>query len=140
MPRRILIIANKAWEVDPLVFVLRSSEVRPNPFPAFAAVPQVDIPLNNGTKRPVSARLCLQTDNEVAEVWCIKDLMDPGRSSSSSEEKARVLRALTADGPEASLVVAFGTAAKPDPGSRNGCVAVGSSVFVHDPHRETPNP
>ena len=66
--------------------------------------------------------------------------MDPKKSSSSSEEKARVLPCVTKSGSKPSLVVAFGTAALPDQVSYNGCVVIGTSVFVYNPYGKTPNP
>jgi hypothetical protein len=140
MARRILIIANKTWEVDPLVQAFTNVEIRPAGFPALDAVPQVEIPLNDGTRKTVPARLVVKSATATAEVWCIKDLMDPKKSSSSSEEKARVLPFVTQAGPEPSLVVAFGTAAMPDQVSYNGCVVIGSNVFVYNPYDKAPNP
>ncbi len=82
----------------------------------------------------------LKSANATAELWCIKDLMDPEKSSSSSEEKARVMPYVTATGAAPDLVVAFGTAAIADPRSYNGCAVVGSGVFVHNPYAKAPNP
>jgi hypothetical protein len=139
MSRRILILANKNWEVDPLVSVLRSYRASPSKF-TFEPPPTVTVE-HAGVAKQIAARLSLKLPNDTtAEVWCVQDLMDPAKSSSSSEEKARVLTSLAANGPQPSLVVAFGTAANPAPGSHNGCVAIGSSVFVHNPHEQNPNP
>jgi len=139
MPDRILLLANKNWEADPLVSVLRSDRASPSKF-AFEPPPTVTIQHSGGDKA-VAARLAVKLTNAIAEVWCIQDLMDPAKNSSSSQEKARVLSPLTTNGPEPSLVVAFGTAAHPDHhASHNGCAVIGSSVFVHDPHRQDPNP
>ena len=139
MAGRILIFANKSWEADPLVGVLRNPRARPPDLPSCDPAPQVTVSLNDGRTIQVSARLALRTANATAELWCIQDLMDPAKKSSSSEEKARVIPAVVANGPAPSLVVAFGTASFPDAGSFNGCVVVGTQVFVHNPH-ETPNP
>ena len=139
MPYRILIFVNKAWEADPLVGVFRNDQVRPSKFPAPDALPQVDIPLSDGSMKTVQARLALKSPNATAEVWCIKDLMDPKKKSSSSEEKARVLPHVTANGDPPILVVAFGTATFPDARSYNGCVVIGSNVFVHNPYGDAPN-
>ncbi len=38
------------------------------------------------------------------------------------------------------MVVAFGTCATPLAGHQNGSVVVGSSVFVHDPYQNPPDP
>jgi hypothetical protein len=140
MPNRVLIFVNKAWEADPLVGVFTNDQVRPFKFPTPSAPPQVNIPLSDGSMKTVQARLALNSAAATAEVWCIKDLMDPKKKSSSSEEKARVLPLVTANGDRPSLVVAFGTATFADARSYNGCVVVGSNVFVHNPYSAEPNP
>ncbi len=140
MPNRVLIFVNKAWEADPLVGVFTNDQVRPFKFPTPSAPPQVNIPLSDGSMKTVQARLALKSAAATAEVWCIKDLMDPKKKSSSSEEKARVLPLVTANGDRPSLVVAFGTATFADARSYNGCVVVGSNVFVHNPYSAEPNP
>jgi hypothetical protein len=140
MFNRILIFANKAWETDPLVGVFKNDQARPITFPEPDTLPQVAIPLSDGSQRTVQARLSLKSANARAEVWCIKDLMDPRKSSSSSEEKARVLPYVAANGDAPSLVVAFGTATFADAQSYNGCVVVGANIFVHDPYSATSNP
>jgi hypothetical protein len=137
---RILIFPNKAWETAPLVSVFQNDQARPPRFPNFETPPRVTIPLSDGSTKTVAARLALKTANATAEVWCIQDLMDPAKSASSSEEKARVLPYVTANGAPPSLVIAFGTAALADAHSYNGCVVIGSSVFIHDPYAATPNP
>jgi hypothetical protein len=138
---RILIVANKSWEAGPLVGVLRSEHGRPSPFPTAATTPpSVSIPSVGGVARTVPARLALTSPAGTAEVWCVQDLMDAGKNASSSEEKARVLPYVAAAGGQPSLVVAFGTASFPDQQSFNGCVAVGSSIFVHDPYAASPTP
>ncbi|HTB03533.1 MAG TPA: hypothetical protein VK804_23940 [Bradyrhizobium sp.] len=140
MPDRILIFANKSWEADPLVGVFRNAQARPANFPPEQAPPQVSIPLNDGSARNVSARLSLASASATVDVWCIKDMMDPARSSSSSEEKARVLPLVAASGPRPKLVIAFGTAAYPDSHSYNGCPTIGANCFVYNPYAATPNP
>src|SRR3982074_2119849 len=140
MSNRILIFANKSWETDPLVGVFKNEQARPPAFPEPDTLPQVAIPLSDGSKKIVQARLSLKSANARAEVWCIKDLMDRRRSSSSSEEKARVLPYVAAIGDAPSLVVAFGTATFADAQSYNGCVVAGANIFVHDPYSATSNP
>jgi hypothetical protein len=140
MPDRILIVVNKSWEAEPLVGVFRNDQARPSGFPAEQPPPQLSIPLNDGSSRMIPARLSFATNSATVDVWCIKDMMDPARSSSSSEEKARVLPFVAAGGPRPKLVIAFGTATFPDQHSYNGCTTIGCSVFVHDPHAATPNP
>lgn len=149
--KRILILANKDWEADPLIGVLRNPKARPDgknfsgkAFPAFGPVPKVAIPLSNGGSKSVSARAALCCRNEagtdvIVEVWCIRDLMDPAKKASSSQEKARVLPYLVKNGQQPAVVIAFGTATTPAARSLNGCVVVGSKVFAHSPPG-APNP
>jgi hypothetical protein len=66
--------------------------------------------------------------------------MDPAKSASSSEEKARVLPMIAAAGQPPDLVVAVGTASLPDARSFNGSVTVGSSCFLFDPYSGATNP
>ena len=133
MPARILVLANKTWEADPLVEVLRNLEARPSKFPSFDAPPKITVERNDHTPKEVQARLALKSaSGSTLEVWCVRDLMDsPPKSSSSSEEKARVLKFL-ADARSPSVVIAFGTAATADAHSYNGSVVIGSNVYVHD--------
>jgi hypothetical protein len=136
MPARIMVLANKTWEVDPLVEVFRNPEARPPIFPASDTPRKITVKRNDATTKEVQARLSLKSGTgSMLEVWCVRDLMDsPPKSSSSSEEKARVLKFLADADPKPSLIVAFGTAATAGTHSNNGCVVVGSSVFVFDAH------
>jgi hypothetical protein len=150
--KRILILANKDWEAEPLVGVLLNGKARPDaksypriPFPDFGAVPKVEVPLKAGGSKFVSARAALYypkeaTPDAIAEVWAIRDLMDPTESGSSSREKARVLPELVKNGRKPTVIIAFGTATTPAARSLNGCVVVGSKVFVHNPLAGTLDP
>lgn len=118
--RRTLVVANKTWEADPLVTVLSSARGRPASVAFTPSTGQRGLRgVATGPGGPV-------------EIWCLQELMDPAKSSSSTEEKARVLPALVG-APDVAMVVAFGTAATPGPDSLNGCVVIGTRVFVHDP-------
>lgn len=138
MSHRVLVVANKSWEADPLLGVLLSPPATPldlarvrvvrHPFfmhqrrgPDPEAQPRIEIDLPGPPAVTV-------------EVWCVEDLMNPSVSGSSSAEKARVLpRALSYRPEAAALVVAFGTASTPEEAANVGGVAVGSSAFIHDP-------
>jgi hypothetical protein len=141
MTKLIQVFANKNWEADPLVAVLKNTRASPEKFTFVKEPPSLNIPLLNGAPRVCNARLAIEFDKAIVEVWCIQDLMDPAAHPSSSQEKARVLSILEdrLDNvrPDPSLVIAFGTAAFPDDRSHNGSVAIGSTAFVHyteDPH------
>lgn len=99
---------------------------------------------------PVRARLSFQLDSSAVrvEVWCIEDWMrsmrwvdGPGgatadASSSSSYEKFQcalpLIREHAFGGEKPDLVIAFGTAGIPAEASLNGCVTMGSRVYLHD--------
>ncbi len=157
--KRILIIANKNWEVAPLLGVLLEKKARPRELPdpsTFNYVPYPD-PQKPQTDPPAIARAIFKLtkslgqkqtvsgeDVEVeaqVEVWCVQDLMDQHRevSSSSTAEKIRVLPRIF-QGEKADMVVAFGTAGFPEQTSYNGCVVVGAHAFLHNPFRNNPNP
>jgi len=140
MVRRIMIIANKSWEADPLLAVVSSDYGRPASFPRVTTPPSATVQMSNGSSKVVPARQAFASAATVCEVWCLKDLMDPAKSAASSEEKARVLPCATAAGISPDLVVAFGTATMADQTSYNGSVVVGSKAFVHNPYAKSPNP
>jgi hypothetical protein len=140
MAKRILIFANKTWETDPLVAVLTNARATPPDLPPLAAAPTVTVPLNKGGSKKVSARLAFRTAAAVTELWCVQDLMDPAKSSASSEEKARVLPYVAKNGAAPDLVIAFGTASYPDATSYNGSAVIGTNAFVYNAYPKTPNP
>jgi hypothetical protein len=117
---RTVVVANKTWEADPLTTVLAASKSSA-PGSAFERV----------ANEP-GLRGLYHTKGGSAEIWCLQELMSPHVSSSSTEEKARVLPALVG-GDDVGLVIAFGTAASIGPQSRNGCVVIGTKAFLHDP-------
>lgn len=141
MKNRVLIFANTPWEADALVAVFRNAQARPPTadeaakldeasitfasyfFPSQTHdVPQVKVP---GSTKLVEPRLVY----EGVEVWCVTDL---AAGQFSSLQKAIGLEAFAATQDPPSLVVAFGTAAFPDPHIYDGCVVVGSSAFNFD--------
>jgi hypothetical protein len=75
------------------------------------------------------------------EIWCISDLLEnlPDKLQSSSERKIeRLPQIFTGTTPD--LVIAVGTAGLPAPVTENGCVAVGTNIFMHDCHPNGENP
>ena len=146
MADRILVFANTPWEADALVSVFTNGQARPPTkdelagkaplfnsyyFPSRIPAPQVTIPLIDGSDSTVvNARLAYPE----LEVWCVADLMVDRRNILAGlREKARVLKIVAESGPPPTLVIAFGTAAFPDPHSYDGSVVIGSNVFNFDP-------
>ena len=129
----IIIVANKWWEVLPLVSVMQ--HINPAQ-PGFSAAP-IELygayqPAGGSMTLP-TPRLALMLKSARIEVWCVQDLMSRAENSSCTWEKARVLPAIT-EGKDENLVIAFGTAASPTGNACNGNVVIGTSVFVHDPY------
>ncbi|MBS1629333.1 MAG: hypothetical protein JST27_04660 [Bacteroidetes bacterium] len=144
--RNIAIIINKNWEAEPALAAMCSAEFRPIslPFPT-VLISNQDKKFTSDKARAVfeihesgdtSKPIILQ-----AKVWCIQDLMDKSKSSSSSEEKYQVLtKMLNKESPE--LIIAVGTAGYYfDETSYAGSVVVGSRFFVHNGKtKNEPNP
>lgn len=146
--RRILIVANKNWEAAVLMTVLLNAQACPPHFPWPIQLNHPRTPTSdwrNPRPRAVFHFEGLPHDvrgHASVEVWCIQDVMDPAVSSSNTKEKIRILPKLFSGNGETDampdLVVAFGTAGFPGAKSYNGCVVVGSHVFIHDPFRDRP--
>lgn len=147
--KRIVVVCNKQWEADPVLIALLEKKV--NPASGAIVWPSVRLPIDPSHDRTVlSPRAMLRfpsadpavSPTALIEVWCLEDWMDKTKSSSSSEEKARVLPLIRAwTSPEASqdpdCVLAVGTAGFPSADSYNGSVVIGANVHIHDGHPAT---
>lgn len=132
---RVLVIANKQWEADPLVsaFLAGGEAEALARSPAITGLEVVHHPV----VRPsgdVVPRLRCRAGGAAVEVWCLQDVMSPSAHPSSSAEKARVLPSVFAAGDPPALVVAVGTAAFPDSSLAPGSVVAGTRFFLHDAH------
>jgi hypothetical protein len=140
---RVLLIANKWWECDPALSAMLSNNARPmgSPWPdvlhASRKVPE-QMPEFNHHPQP---RAIFTYHHFRAEVWCISDLLEHYSSAdqSSSEIKAEVLHhpfgytEERREHEEPGLVIALGTACTPiATQNRNGCVDIGTSVFMNN--------
>jgi hypothetical protein len=102
-PLRILIIANRGFEADPLMAVLGNEQARHRHLSMPRQVvwprtrPERDI---DSVKRPRCVIDFEEQGTKVAtiEVWCIEDLMSKAVNPSISDEKARVLSDILAFG------------------------------------------
>ncbi len=142
MPKRVLVVANKWWECDPLMGVLLHDNARPAQalgWPKQLNHPrqrpdQNGLPPENPSPTP---RGLFRLTNVDVEVWCISDLLehlpDKGKFQSSSEQKVKYMPKVFT-GAQPDFVIAFGTAAYPNLNSENGSVVVGSRAFIHDGH------
>jgi hypothetical protein len=149
MPKkRVLIIANKWWECDPIMNALLNDYAHPA-----SALTWPDV-LNHPRRRPTQKKRPPKTRVPVpravfsltkvqVEVWCISDLLEhlPEEKcyQSSAERKIERLPKIFA-GRAADLVVAIGTAAFPGDVCENGNVIVGTKIFMLDAHPNGTNP
>lgn len=151
--KKIIVIANKSWEADPMVNAILHEKVRlkifsefkivnhpflidkkdkkitdPNPLPRITfkyIIPAVESKVKEEAKPKIECTI---------ELWCLQDIMNPNVSSSSTVEKWRVLPRIFETASPIDLVIAFGTAGIVDLGSCNASVVIGSKVFIHNPY------
>ncbi|MBD0372730.1 MAG: hypothetical protein ICV60_17935 [Pyrinomonadaceae bacterium] len=144
--KRVAVVVNKWWEADPVLNALLHAKVRPAsvPWPASLNHPRArpsQPPLPPENMSPVPRAVFLLTQCSVA-VWCISDLLehleDKTKFQSSSQRKAEQMPKIFAAAPE--MVIAVGTAGFPSEESLNGCVTVGSQIFMHNFHPNGQNP
>jgi len=141
--QRVLVVANKSWEADPLVSVCLNPKLRP-PIQLDLWTPGAaglfSTPVTGVRPAGVApAPRCTCTAGNVSiEVWCIQDWMGKANPSSSKIKIQEALPAIFGAGKEPDLVIALGTAAFPDTVTANGCVAIGSSVYLFNPYRDLP--
>ncbi len=135
MTCKVLILANKWWEVVPLVSVLQHArEIKPEFSGSPYAFEIIEHKLPKETDG--NARLKFLVNDGLIEVWCIEDLIHNGKDTSSSIEKLQaLLRFKENNFDQESLVIAFGTAAAPK-NAFSGNVIVGSKVFIFDGHEK----
>jgi len=136
--KKILLVANKTWEVEPLLNALVNPEFKPASLP----LPTVfNHPRKFNQGEQYIPRVVFDIDPLQIEVWCIQDCMNPACSGSSSEEKNRIMPYIfNYSLNELALVIAFGTAGMVTEISENGSVCLGPNMFVHDGHPNGENP
>lgn len=124
MPKRIVVIANKAWEADPLCGALLSSKARPRVLDGLAwTYPGYP------TKVATAPRITLTNASLGVEIWSIEDVFGP---RAVTVDKPPVIDKILAAGAAPALVIAFGTAAFPSESSFNGCATMGAAGFMYD--------
>ena len=147
--KRIVVVANKWWECDPVLSALLNNNARPVQalgWPQWlqtvrARPNQAHLPPENPAPAPRAIFALSHTD---VELWCVSDLLehtpDQGRYQSSSQQKALQLPKIFQSRP-ADLLISVGTAAFPDAGrTQNGNVTIGTRVFMHNGHPNGENP
>ena len=139
--KRVMLVANKWWEADPLCWVLFHDKARPGVFRDYKILnyPSQRVPYQPTEPRPrdpdAIPRFTFKCMHAVVEVWCLEELMNPAENLLSAAENARVLPAAVAWGTPPDLVIAFGTAGSRPGVQINGCVVVGRRVYIHDAYK-----
>jgi hypothetical protein len=140
--KRVVTIVNKWWECLPVLGTLLNANATPANFPwptTLAPAKPPPAPLNPAPA-PVPRAIFTMNATSV-EIWCIGDLMvqTTAARQSSSEDKAKFLPSVIGT-PD--MVVSVSTASSSDSvTSLNGCVEIGTKVFMHDGHPlSDPNP
>lgn len=141
--QRILLIANKNWEAEPILNALLNKKFRPENLnnPSL-----VNYPLYTKQGEPFP-RAVWKLENFQFELWCIENIMAPNPDASnkeyysSSEQKNIDLeKVFHFSQDEVALVVAIGTAGYSSEVSKNGSVIIGSNIFIYDGHPNDDNP
>lgn len=130
--KRIYVIVNKNWEVEPFLNALTNYKIRPKAllFPK-SMIFASEAKYRSNQPRATIVYMADGMDIEL-QVWCIEDLMSLTVSSSNSEEKKRVLMKNIFDKVQPDLTIAVGTAGFMGATSYNGSVVMGSEFFIHN--------
>lgn len=145
--RRIAIVVNKWWELDPCLTLLLSEYVRPKALNVWPTLVDHPRPRRNPNSPSIpgaaSPRATFDFGAVGVEIWCISDLLEhlPAlpKWQSSSQRKAERLPEVFAGTPP-SLIVAIGTASAGENETLNGCVVVGTKCFMHNSKPNGTNP
>lgn len=136
--KRVLIIANKSWEAEPILNALLNVKFRPA---GLTNPDTLDYPRkkNQGEAFPNAT---WNIDDKRVELWCVEHIMTPcpdiktfpGYYSSSAQKNIDLPKIFNYSTDEISLVIAFGTAGYPVGISKNGSIIIGSNVFIYNTH------
>lgn len=138
--KRVVVVVNKWWECDPVMFVLTSDYVRPACNLGWPKLLQYPCPHRDCSKTP---RAIFRMDKITAEIWCISDLLAgyPDNACHQSSSEIKMIELPHIFNYPADLVIAVGTAASyPTDVSNNGSVIIGTKVFMHNSHPKGENP
>jgi hypothetical protein len=136
--KRILIIANKSWELEPALNALLNPKFKPK---ELSLPDTLDYPRTKKQGEACPNATWIIND-KVFELWCIEHIMTPcpdivkfPRYYSSSAQKNTDLPKIFKYSPDkVELVIAFGTAGYPSGLSKNGSIFIGSNIFVYNTH------
>lgn len=136
--KRILIIANKSWELEPALNALLNPKFKPKElsFPNTLDYPRTK---KQGEAYPNATWI---TGDKTFELWCIEHIMTPCPDivkfpryySSSAQKNIDMPKIFNYSSDEIALVVAFGTAGYPSGLSKNSSIVIGSNLFIYNTH------
>jgi hypothetical protein len=144
--KRVLVIANKWWECDPILNMLLSNYANSASglgWPGFLNHPhhrpdKTNPPAERSWPVP---RATFTLSNIIVEVWCVSDFLehlpDEQEYQSSTKRKIEQLPRIFV-GQRPDLVIAVGTASFPGETSENGNVVVGTNSFLHNADPKNP--
>lgn len=142
--QRIVIIANKTWEVEPITYVLTSSFFsKMSIFPDRIIVPNKH---GNGMVQPT---IVWEISSDlIIEIWCLQKIMsvvanpyEYEQHYSSSEEKfLQIPKILHYSGIPPALIIAFASGSYPSEFSRNGSLIIGSDCYIQNVRGDGSNP
>jgi hypothetical protein len=138
--KRVLLIANKKWEVEPILSALLDETIRS---PKLVNPSMLNYPMTYAQGAIAPRAVWNNYPSLQLELWCIQDILAPNWDPSSSQGKHEDLPKILPFSPEEpTLVIALGTGASgSETINQNGCVIVGSNVFIHNFHpASSPNP
>ncbi len=140
--KRVLIVVNKWWECEPIMFALFNNNARPRelgwPYPVHYPCQEHELSHN--------PRAVFTFSHTQVEIWCISDVLakfpNISQYQSSSQRKMEEMPFIFQWSKQpADFVVAVGTAAAYPPDiSVNGSVIVGTKVFLYNGHPNGSNP
>lgn len=142
--QRIVIIANKTWEVEPITYVLTSSF-----FSKMSIFPDsIIIPARHGNGMVKPTIVWEISSDLVIEVWCLQKIMSVVANpheyeqhySSSAEKFSQIPKILQYSGVPPTLIIAFASGSYPSEFSRNGSLMIGSDCFIQHVRGDGSNP
>jgi hypothetical protein len=145
---RVLVVVNKWWEVDPVLYSLLNEYEREEGmkchWPILNRHPRPrSNPMTPTAPNPATPRALFNFDWGEVEIWCVSDLLDhfpdkPCWQSSAERKAERLPEVLQRD--NVRLVIAVGTASAGGTDSINGCVVIGTKCFLHNSKPGGKNP
>lgn len=136
--KRILVIVNKSWELEPALNALLNSKFKPK---ELKLPDTLDYPRSKrqGEAYPNATWII---GDKIFEFWCIEHIMTPCPDivkfpryySSSAQKNIDLPKVFNYSSDEVGLVIAFGTAGYPSGLSKNGSIIIGSNLFIYNTH------